>query len=71
MTAKLRRDEIDSAFPICILFGLQSESRESIAGRTAITENPRTTFTAYRDGLMPLDGAHVVWNRGGHLLTLR
>ncbi len=71
MRAKLGCKQIDDALPIRIFFSPEAEGGHRIAWRTAVTENSRALLTADGDGLMPLDGAQIIWDRGGHLIELR
>jgi hypothetical protein len=68
MRAKLGSEQIDDAFPTGVVLGLQSEGDQRIAGRPAIAKDPRTLLTADSYGLMPLNGAQVIGDRGGHLI---
>jgi len=69
--AKLSGNEVDDALPVCILFGPQAECAQRIAWCATIAKDSRAALAAHRDSLMPLDGAQMVWNRGGHLIALR
>ena len=71
MRAELGGDEINHALPVGIVFSPQTERGKGFDWRSAIPENPRTLLAAHGDGLMPLNGAQVFWNRGGHLFTLQ
>jgi hypothetical protein len=71
MRAKLGSEQIEDAFPIGIVLSLQSEGNQCIARRPAIAKNPRTLLAADGYGLMPLNGAQVIWDRWGHLIELR
>jgi hypothetical protein len=71
MRAKLDGDKINDALPIRNVIGIQTERDENIGRRPAVTKYPRAILAAHREGLVPLDGAQVFWNRGGHLIALR
>lgn len=71
MRAKLGSDEVHHTLPSGASLTLQSESRERVIGQTAITKNARALFAADGNGLMPLDGADVIWDGRGHLIALR
>lgn len=71
MRAKLGCDEIDDTLPIGVVFRLQAKRKKSVTRGTAVPKNPSALLAAHRNGLMPLNGAQVFWNRGGHIFALR
>jgi len=71
MRAKLCGNEINDAFPIGARLGLKPEREKRIGRRASIPENPSALLTAHSHGLVPLDGAEIIWNRRGHLGELR
>lgn len=71
MCANLCGDDIDDALPIRARFCVEPESEKRIGGRSSISENSRALLAADSHGLMPLNGAEIIWNRRGHLGELR
>ena len=69
MRTNLGRDLIDGTFPRQMIIRAQSESRQRVLRRTAVSENTRALLPADGDSLMPLNGTEVVRNRGGHGAT--
>jgi len=57
---------IDDALPARPILRVQTKCDERILWRTAVFEDARTLLPADGNGLMPLDGAKMVGNRGGH-----
>lgn len=66
MRADLCSDDIDDALPIRARFGIEPEREKRIGRRSPIPENPRALLAADGHGLMPLNGAEMIWNRRGH-----
>jgi len=71
MRADFSRDDIDDALPIRARLGIEPEREKRIGWRSPIPENPRALLAADSHGLMPLNGAEMIWNRRGHVGELQ
>jgi len=71
MCADFSGDDIDDALPVGASFGVEPEREKRICRRSPVPEDLRALLTADSHGLMPLNGAEMIWNRRGHVGELQ